>query len=368
MRFAPHPGAVIFAVMNLPTDRFENVHQVGGITSATLNNGPGRGSRIAQVNTGAGLRYTVALDRGADLVEAHHNQHALAYLTQNRTKPPSHAVHRDAEWLVNWPGGLLTTCGPEHFGHPREEATGPSPLHGRYSNQPAEVEMLVNPDPHQNKHEMLISAITRDTRGYGPNLEVRRMIQSVLGENRIRLFDQTTNRDPVPNAFGLLYHMNFGWPLLDEGSRLILSGRIDPWPDAMQEAPLPDDVDGYKHVLGPQADWADKSRGCIITPEADDQGNAHVGVMNESLQLAVEIAFPVRHVPRVMVWQHYAPGMYVCGMEPMVGTPFGAATEPEHALTLEPGETRPTEVLITVHSDPESLRLFAGYDQPLRSA
>ena len=41
-----------------------NFTQVGGIETSVLDNGLGKGTRIAWVNTGSGLRYKVVIDRG----------------------------------------------------------------------------------------------------------------------------------------------------------------------------------------------------------------------------------------------------------------------------------------------------------------
>ena len=60
-------------------DKVGNSSQVGGIETSVLDNGPGKGTRIAWVNTGAGLRYKVVVDRGLDLADAFYfvadNQH-----------------------------------------------------------------------------------------------------------------------------------------------------------------------------------------------------------------------------------------------------------------------------------------------------
>ena len=351
--------------MDLPLDRFENVAQVGGIWTATLDNGPGRGSRVALVQTGGGLRYTVALDRGMDIVDAFFNRHALAYLTLNGIKPPSHAYHRGEEWLAGWPAGLVTTCGPTHIGMAPDHSGSPRSLHGNYSSQPAEIEMLVNPRPQTNRDEMLISGVIRDSRAYGPNTEVRRTIQSALMSNDITLFDQTTNLDPYTRDHGLMYHVNFGWPLLDDGSRLVMAGHIQPWPDQMQNAPLPDKPEGYKHVPPPSEAFTTASRGFICTPATDPDGDAHVGLVNDRLGLAVELVFAVRQIPRVMVWQHYAAGMYVCGVEPLVGTPFGRQAEPDHHVQLAPGQMRASELMIRVHDNAEAIEAFAAHDGEL---
>lgn len=109
------------------TTRFENALQLGGIRTGSLDNGV----RVAWVDTGSGLRFLVALDRGGDIVDAKFNQFNLAYHTPNGIKPPNPACDREFEWLRGWPGGLVTTCGPETIGGPREQIGGTSGLHGR---------------------------------------------------------------------------------------------------------------------------------------------------------------------------------------------------------------------------------------------
>ena len=115
--------------------KFENVHQLGGIRTGTLD----PGVRVAFVDTGAGLRFTVALDRGGDIVDASFNDCALAYLTQNGLLPPSPAYHTGIEWLRGWAGGLVTTCGPEFMGGPRMVDGAMTSLHGRFSSQSAQA-------------------------------------------------------------------------------------------------------------------------------------------------------------------------------------------------------------------------------------
>ena len=182
------------------TTKFENVHQVGGIRTGTLDavptaaGGGPQACRVAFFDTGAGLRFTVALDRGGDIVEASYNQHSLAYLTPSGHRPPEHAYNTGIDWLRGWPGGLLTSCGPNYFGPPRTEDSQSLGLHGHHSNTPAGVEMLVNPDPLRGRNEMILSMVIRDARMFGPVLEVRRQIQCRLGVNDIVLYDQVTNR------------------------------------------------------------------------------------------------------------------------------------------------------------------------------
>ena len=54
-----------------------NTAQVGGIETSILDNGLGKGVRVAWVNTGTPLRYKVVIDRGMDIAEAFYNEHIL---------------------------------------------------------------------------------------------------------------------------------------------------------------------------------------------------------------------------------------------------------------------------------------------------
>ena len=143
----------------LDSRKFENHHQVGGIRTGTLDDpdsggsGGSQGGRVAHVDTGSGLRFTVAIDRGGDIVDASFNRFNLAYLSPNGYKHPSPAYHVESEWLRSWPAGLLTTCGPQYIGHPRVEDDTRLGLHGHHSNTTAAVESVINPDPARNRDE-----------------------------------------------------------------------------------------------------------------------------------------------------------------------------------------------------------------------
>ena len=138
-------------------NKFELIHQVGGIRTATYDwpdAGGAPGCRVAMVDTGSGLRFTVALDRGGDIVEAFYQSCSLAYLTPNGYRPPRQPLHRDEDWLAAWPGGLLTSCGPRYIGPGREEDGLKLALHGQHSNTPAALLELKNPDPGRGDLDM----------------------------------------------------------------------------------------------------------------------------------------------------------------------------------------------------------------------
>ena len=206
------------------TDKLSNPAQLGGIETSVLDNGAGRGVRIAWINTGTGLRYKVALDRAMDIADAFYNQHSLAWLSHSGITSPQPFSDRGLDWLRTFNGGLLTTCGLSHVGGPERDEYGERGIHGRISNVPAEIESIVQPDPVAGKLDFSITGRMRETTVFGPSLELRRTISGMLGQATIQIHDEVVNRANTPASHMLLYHVNFGWPFADEGTKLIWQG------------------------------------------------------------------------------------------------------------------------------------------------
>jgi len=350
--------------------RFENALQMGGIRSGALDNG----ARVAWVETGSGLRFLVALDRGGDIVDARHLQHNLTYLTPNGILPPEPFRNSGFEWLRGWPGGLVTTCGPETIGGPRPQTGGTSGLHGRFSNLPATVESILQPDPHRGRHEMALNLIIRDTRMFGPNFEIRRRIACTLGRPEIRIEDTVTNRADTRAGHHWLYHCNLGHPLLAPGARFIYRGRAEYWElpptdDGAILRPLgPKQMNRLKRVPAPLKEHAGANeRGLLVEVEPDKKGLCHIGLINPKLGLGLEIEYPARQLPRLANWQHYAADCYVSALEPFHGSLLGKPHDQSRLTdtSLAPGQSRRYRITLRVHCGTAALKSLAAHDGPV---
>ncbi|MFA6546967.1 MAG: DUF4432 family protein [Limisphaerales bacterium] len=362
-------------------DKFENPLQLGGIRTGTLDSpgaGGGCATRVALFDTGAGLRFTVALDRGGDIVDAAFNEFPLAYLTPNGLLPPSPAYHAGVEWLRGWAGGLVTTCGPEYMGGPRMVDGVETSLHGRYSSQPAQVETLRNPDPHRGRNEMELGLVVRDSRVFGPVFEIRRTIRCTLGVPEIRIEDEVTNRGDTRVAHHWLYHCNLGWPLLDRGARFVYRGRAEHWvvpPPPGQDIVQPlaaAAMNKLKRVPGPLPEHAGSGeRGLLVDTGAERNGWCRIGIINDKLRLGLEISYPKKALPRLANWQHYGPRRsYASALEVFSGSLLGKARD-RHRLAepfLEPGEGRKYQINIRPLAGPGALAEFGECDGPVRPA
>ena len=75
---------------------------------------------------------------------------------------------------------------------------------------------------------MSITGITKQTQIFGPSLELRRTISGTLGKPVIRIHDEVRNLANTAAPLMILYHFNFGWPLVDEGTNLLWNGSWQP--------------------------------------------------------------------------------------------------------------------------------------------
>ncbi len=336
--------------------------QLGGIETAVLDNGPGRGTRIAWINTGSGLRYKVVIDRAMDIADASHNQYNLSWLSLSGITAPQPFSDRGAGWLRTFGGGLLTTCGLDHVGGPEVDEYGERGLHGPISNTAAEVESILQPDPRKGRMKMSITGLIRQTTIFGPSLELRRTISSTLGKSSIFIHDEVTNLSNQPTPHMLLYHCNFGWPLVDEGTRILWKGDLQQKPPGNPGNIFRPGHD-YRRCPGPLEVHAGKGEDVgFIDSLADRNGQCSCGLYNERINLAFVLRFRKDQLPWLTNWQHFGYGEYITGLEPGTNPPIGQAAA-RKASTLRfvaPGESLVYDLEMEVLQGTESCHDFLG--------
>jgi hypothetical protein len=341
-------------------DKISNPAQLGGIETSILDNGNGRGTRIAWFNTGTGLRFKVILDRALDIADAFYNQHSLAWLSHLGITPPETFSDRGIDWLKTFGGGMLTTCGLTHVGGPEMDAYGERGLHGPISNTPAEIESIIQPDPVGGNMDMSLSGTLKQTKPFGPSLELKRTISATIGKPLIRIRDEVRNRGNTPVPHMLLYHFNFGWPLADEGSKIIWKGEWEARTGA-QEAKIFREGTDFRTCPAPlDHHLGGGEEAAFIRVGADHSGQCSCGLYNPHIGLAVAIRFQKAQLPWLTNWQHWGKGEYVTGLEPGTHPPIGQAEARKQGdlIFLEPGESRLYDLEVEVLTDQKTIQEF----------
>jgi hypothetical protein len=342
------------------SDKVSNVAQIGGIETSILDNGLGKGVRIAWFNTGSGLRFKVVIDRAMDIADAFYNQYSLSWLNHAGTTYPQPFSDKGVDWLRTFGGGLVNTCGLSHVGGPENDAYGQRGLHGLISNIPAEIESIIQPDPSRGKFDMSITGIMKESKIFGPSLELRRTISATLGKSSIRIHDEIINRGNTKAPHMLLYHCNFGWPMADEGSQLLwkgpmfkkdAKGNLSPFTPPPEFTVCPPVLESHSGIGEDVA---------MIDIAENVDGISVCGINNPKIGIAVAMKFPKKQLPWLTNWHHYGKGEYVTGIEPGTHPPIGQSkTREENTLIfIEPGETKNYALEIEVLSDPKDINQF----------
>jgi hypothetical protein len=334
-------------------DKISNHHQFGGIETSILDNGIGKCTRIAWINTGTGLRFKVVLDRAMDIADAFYNQHSLAWISHFGVTRPDPSVNSGFNWLNSFGGGLLATCGLTHIGGPENDRYGERGLHDRISHFPATVESIIQPDLKNGNLEMSITGRMLQSTVFGPHLQLKRTISAKLGSAKIRIIDQVTNLGNEPAPHMLLYHFNFGWPLIDEGTEICWEGK---WKSRGSNADnfifkAGNDIKICKAPIVQHNGTGESV--AFIDIESGPSGVCECAVWNRQIPLKVRLKFKKEQLPWLTNWQHWGKNEYVTALEPGTNPPIGqsVARKENTLLFLQPGEIKVYEIEMEVVQD-----------------
>ncbi|MEX0649274.1 MAG: aldose 1-epimerase family protein [Balneolaceae bacterium] len=321
--------------------KVSNYLQLGGIETAILDNGNGRGVRIAWINTGSGLRFKVVLDRGMDIADAFFSKYNLAWISHMGVKPPNPAAVSGANWLHSFGGGLLTTCGLTHVGGPEEDDFGERGLHDRISHSPAQLISVKQPDLKSGDLTMSLTGKMIQSTTFGPHLELKRTISATLGSPVINIRDEVTNTGNEPAPHMLLYHCNFGWPLIDDGTEILWEGDLEVPND--QSRKIFNEGSDYKVCRNPIEDHSGSGEAVgFIDIRPDSRGQCVCSVHNHKIGLKLGLTFQKEQLKWLTNWQHWGRNEYVTALEPCTNPPIGqaAARKNKTLIFIGPGETK----------------------------
>jgi hypothetical protein len=202
-------------------DHYGNPLQFAGAQKFTVDEGKGKGTLVIRVRNGLGLDFTIVPDRAMDIYDVSLNGIQLAWLSRNGIVANSRFSDKGADWLKSFGGGMLTTCGLRNVGSPVLDNGEEFGLHGRVSAIPAE-NVNVQQETFADHIAISISGEIREASIFGENLLLKRTYKVTSLNNTIELHDTIINMGSEAEQIMLLYHMNWGYPLLSEKSVLLI--------------------------------------------------------------------------------------------------------------------------------------------------
>ena len=326
--------------------RLGRLDQLAGVRLVTLGDGSERGVRVLEFRTGNGFAFDVIVDRAFDIGRAELRGTPLAWTSAVGFAGPWYYEWRDLGFFRNWGGGLLTTCGIDHalfmaedtaeqYHYPPKQ-TEQFGLHGRVSNRPAK---LVGYGERWDGDDCVLYAEGEVLQAsvFGEQLLLRRRIETHVGSSTLTVHDVVENVgfDTTPHM--LLYHVNAGFPVVDEASEVLVPARsVEPRGEHS--------VENYTTLAGPEPGWVEQVFEHEVQAESD--GRVPVGIVNRRLNLGLYEVFRHDQLPFHFMWRTLGEGTYAVGIEPCTNRVAGRldARERGELIELAAGETREYEL------------------------
>ncbi len=361
--WAQEPITLISSETNVRVDRrvltpsdFGRAGQDWKITKSTLHGGKQEGVDLVTIDNGS-IQIRIVPTRGMNIFDVRDSKTGDRLLGWD--SPVQGIVHPrlidlESRGGLGWLEGFnewMVRCGLEFAGHPGTDefvnntgdtATMDLTLHGKIGNIPAsEVVVSVGDDD-----RITVSGIVYESFFYGPKLRLSAEVSTQPGSRTFRISDQITNLGAESQEFQIIYHANFGAPLLEAGAKVnVAAKRLQPMNDQAAKA-----IDTYSAYKAPTKGFIEEV--FLIEPNADSDGRTTAVLQNASGTSGAAMSWSLSELPYLTVWKNTAAIQdgYVTGIEPATGYPFNRKVERKFGRVpkLDPGQTREFEIDVQI--------------------
>jgi hypothetical protein len=336
------------------------------VTQRTLRGGLSEGVSSLRVNNGR-LSFDLLPTRGMGIWKAWVDGQEIGWRS-----PVSGPVHPQfvpfqepsgLGWLEGF-DELLVRCGIESNGAPDFDEKGrvTYPLHGRIANRPAHhVEVQLD----DATGEIKVVGEVDEIRFLFQKLRLRTTVTTRAGSADLSIRDEIINLSDVPADAQILYHVNFGVPVLDAGARFM----------APVEVMMPRD----KRAAEGMASWdsyAAEEPGYseqvyFLKLRGDSRNQSMALLRNAHGTLGVSLHFDVKQLPCFSLWKNtsaLADG-YVTGLEPGTNYPNPRSYEKsqDRVVKLAPKASCTFDLRMSVHPDAQSVAAAEAEVQKLQA-
>ena len=285
----------------------------------TLHGGRQEGVQVIEVDNGA-MTFTIVPSRGFEVWKAQAGTLRLGW-----DSPVKEIIHPSyirltdnggQGWVAGF-GGLMVRGGLASFGSPVQDGAQQLTLHGHVDYIPARfvsVRYEASPVP-----RLVFRGVVDDVQTFGPQLRLTSEISTPIGKPAIIFDDQITNLSDVPQEMQLLYHTNFGTPLLGAGAEFVAPVKqVAP----MNKASAADGLKEWNRYSGPHA-RAYAAQVFNLQLHGDASGMTKAMLKSPDGSKGVLMSFDTHGLPYMSLWKNEITPKagYVTGLEPGTGFP-----------------------------------------------
>ena len=297
------------------------------IKKEVLRGGKQEGVDLITIHNGK-LVIRVIPTRGMSILDLRLGDFRLGWESPVKEVVHPQFIDLDTRGGLGWLDGFnewMVRCGLEFAGHPGTDQfvtnTGDTAemdltLHGKIGNIPtSKVEVLIDKQP---PHRIRVRGIVHERMFFGPKLRLTTEISTIPGSTELTVTDQVTNMGASDQEFEVIYHTNYGAPLLEEGARLIAPiKKVMP----MNETAVAG-LERFSDYDGPTPGYTEQ----VFLTElfADAENNTIVCLQNHDGSRGASISYNTDQLRYFTIWKNTTAREdgYVTGLEPGTSYPF----------------------------------------------
>ena len=313
----------------------------------TLRGGKQEGVDVIVVNNGR-LSFVVIPTRGMSVAKVEMGDIRLGWDSPVKQIVHPQFINLQSRGGLGWLEGFnewMVRCGLEWAGHPGkdkfvnntgDEAEMDLTLHGKVGNIPAsEVEVVID---RSAPYRIRVRGRVDERMFYGPKLELWTEISTEPGSNTFRIEDEVKNYGAYDQEFQIIYHSNYGPPLLEAGSRFVVAAReVRPF-----NAHAAKSLNQFAEYVAPTKGFIEQVYGII--PFTDAQNRTTVMLSNAAGDKGVTMSYRIDQLPFFTQWKNTTAVEegYLTGLEPGTGFPANRSIERKAGRVpmLKSNETR----------------------------
>jgi len=312
-----------------------------------LKGGKQDGVDIVEIDNGA-FSFTVIPTRGMNILSATYRGISLGWRSPVEEIVHPSLINLEARGGLGWLEGFnewLCRCGLESFGPPGID-TIPLTQHGKVSNIPASRFGIHISQ--KKPSQITLWGEVHEASMFGTNLKLTTSITTTANSNTISITDTVQNMASTPQEFELLYHTNFGPPLLEEGSQFIAPiKKITPVNERAREG-----LKQYHIYEKPTPGFVEQCY--LFQMKKNRKGLTTVLLTNKNKDIASSITYSPKELPCFTIWKctgALSDG-YVTGLEPGTNYPLPRKVEREEGRLskLRPGQKKTFHLNFSVHT------------------
>ncbi len=323
--------------------------QLGGVEEVVLAHGKGKGMTLLQIRNGKGLEMTLSPDRCMDIARLTLKGDNIGYFAPCGYVAPQYYDKEGSGFLKSFTAGFLTTCGLSAVGSPCTDMGEPLPLHGNIANTPCEQFHY-----YETEDAICVVGSIRDASLFGTSYLLTRTYTVSKTENTFEISDTVRNIGGTVAPCMILYHINIGYPMLSENSRVCIPhDGITP-----RNRHAKDHITTARRMERPQKDYEER---CYYYDVKAEGGNATVGIYNPDINKGLTISYCKEKLGFFTEWKMMGAHEYVLGLEPGNCTPDGRDVMRKNGTLIElnSGEEYTSGVKIKLFENEEEIKCLS---------